>query len=79
MFDARPMDGSPSDSPVGCYGRVTSGGAIRPGQVGEVMIALHGAVEAYQAKDADGGSIDPYEEIVVVEFEPPRTLVVTRL
>jgi hypothetical protein len=73
------MEGSSLDSPVGCYGRVTSNGAIRAGQVGEVMISLHGGVEAYTARDVDGGSIDAYEEIVVVGVEPPRTVVVTRL
>ena len=66
-------------SPIGCYGRVTAAGAIRPGGLGEVMISIRGGVEAFLAKDADGGQIDPYEEIVVVEYEPPRTVLVTRL
>jgi hypothetical protein len=66
-------------SPVGCQGRVTSAGAIRPGRLGEVMIAIRGGVEAFLAKDADGGAIDAYEEIVVVEYEPPRTVLVTRM
>jgi hypothetical protein len=66
-------------SPVGAVGRVTSAGAIRPGRLGEVMVAIRGGVEAFLAKDVDGGTIDPYEEIVVVEYEPPRTVLVTRL
>jgi hypothetical protein len=66
-------------SPIGCYGRVTAAGAIRPGALGEVMISIRGGVEAFLAKDVDGGQIDPYEEIVVVEYEPPRTVLVTRL
>ena len=66
-------------SPIGCPGRVTSAGAIRPGRLGEVMVAIRGGVEAFLAKDADGGEIDPYEEIVVVDYEPPRTVIVTRL
>jgi hypothetical protein len=70
---------SASDSPIGCIGRVTSTGAIRPGRLGEVMIAIRGGVEAFLAKDVDGGSIDAYEEIVVVEYEPPRTVLVSRL
>ncbi|MDQ4124374.1 MAG: hypothetical protein M3134_02075 [Actinomycetota bacterium] len=70
---------SASTSPIGCAGRVTSAGAIRPGRLGEVMVSIRGGVEAFLAKDADGGSIDPYEEIVVVEYEPPRTVIVTRL
>jgi hypothetical protein len=68
-----------SDSPVGCHGRVTGSGAIRPGRVGVVMVSIRGGVEAFLARDADGGSIDPYEEIAVVEYHPPREVVVTRL
>ena len=70
---------SASDSPIGCIGRVTSAGAIRPGRLGEVMVAIRGGVEAFLAKDVDGGAIEPYEEIVVVEYEPPRTVRVSRL
>ncbi len=70
---------SASTSPIGCAGRVTSAGAIRPGRLGEVMVAIRGGVEAFLARDADGGSIDPYEEIVVIDYEPPRTVLVTRL
>ena len=66
-------------SPIGCVGRVTSSGAIRPDRTGEVMVAIRGGVEAFLARDADNGSIEPYEEIVVVEYEPPRTVLVTRL
>jgi len=66
-------------SPVGHHGRVTGSGAIRPGQLGEVMIAIRGGVEAYLAHDADGGSVDPYEEIVVVDQTGPQTVMVTRL
>ncbi len=70
---------SASASPIGCCGRVTAAGAIRPGRLGEVMVAIRGGVEAFLARDVDGGSIEPYEEIVVVEYEPPRTVLVTRL
>ena len=73
------MSSPASDSPVGCVGRVTASGAIRPGRTGEVMVAIRGGVEAFLAKDADNGAIEPYEEIVVVEYEPPRTVLVTRL
>jgi hypothetical protein len=68
-----------STSPIGSHGRVTASGAIRPGRVGEVMVAIRGGVEAFLARDADGGAIGPYEEVAVVEYEPPRTVVVTRL
>jgi hypothetical protein len=66
-------------SPIGCIGRVTSSGAIRPGRTGEVMVSIRGGVEAFLARDADNGAIEPYEEIVVVDYEPPRTVLVTRL
>ena len=70
----------PADtSPIGCLGRVTSTGAIRPGKVGEVMISIRGGVEAFLARDADGGEIGAYEEVAVVAYEPPRTVVVTRI
>ena len=68
-----------NDSPVGCHGRVTASGAIRPGRVGEVMVSIRGGVEAFLARDADGGAIDAYEEIAVVDYRPPREVVVTRL
>lgn len=66
-------------SPVGCVGRVTASGAIRPGRLGEVMIAIRGGVEAFLARDVDGGEIEPYAPVVVVEYEPPRTVLVARL
>jgi hypothetical protein len=58
-------------------GRVT--GAIEPGEMGEVMLPVRGGSEAFYAY-----STDPTEEIpagtrvVVIEHEPPRTVVVTR-
>ena len=73
------MSSPAGTSPIGCIGRVTSAGAIRPGRTGEVMVSIRGGVEAFLARDADNGSIEPYEEIVVVDYEPPRTVIVTRL
>ena len=70
---------SVESSPIGCRGRVTSTGGIRPGRTGEVMVAIRGGVEAFLAKDVDGGTIDPYTEVVVVVYEPPRTVLVTPL
>jgi hypothetical protein len=43
------------------------------------MVAIRGGVEAFLARDSDGGTIDPYTEIVVVDYEPPRTVLVTPL
>jgi hypothetical protein len=66
-------------SPIGLQGRVTRAGAIRPGRLGEVMVELAGGVQSYLARDADDGSIDAGEEIVVVDLIAPRTVLVTRL
>jgi hypothetical protein len=68
-----------SASPVGCVGRVSKQGAIRPGRLGEVLVPIRGGLESFLAKDADGGSIEADEEIVVVERIAPRTVLVTRL
>ena len=68
-----------SASPVGCLGRVSKQGAIRPGRLGEVLVAIRGGMESFLAQDVDGGSIDADEEIVVVERIAPRTVLVTRL
>jgi hypothetical protein len=66
-------------SPIGCRGRITSTGAIQPGRTGEVMVSIRGGVEAFLARDVDGGSIEPYTEVVVVEYEPPRLVFVSRI
>jgi hypothetical protein len=68
----------PSD-PIGCHGRVTASGAIAPDRTGEVMVAIAGGVQAFMARDVDGGAIDPYTEVVVVDRIAPRTVLVTRL
>jgi hypothetical protein len=68
-----------NQSPVGCHGRVTSTGGITPGRTGEVMVAIRGGVEAFLARDANGGEIRPYTEVVVIDYVPPRTVLVTPL
>jgi hypothetical protein len=70
---------STADSPIGARGRVTSTGAIRPGRTGEVMVAIRGGVEAFMARDVDGGAIEPYTEVVVIDYEPPRVVIVSAL
>jgi hypothetical protein len=70
---------SAGTSPVGCRGRVTSTGAIQAGRTGEVMVSIRGGVEAFLARDVDGGTIEPYTEIVVVDYEPPRLVLVSRI
>jgi hypothetical protein len=36
-------------------------------------------VEAFLARDLDGGALEPYTEVVVVEYQPPRLVLVTPL
>ena len=43
------------------------------------MVAIRGGVEAFLARDADGGAIAPYAEVVVVDYQPPRLVLVTPL
>lgn len=61
---------------IGKMGRVT--GAITPGHLGEVMIPVRGGSEAFHAYAADGDdTILTGKRVVVVEYYPPRTVVVT--
>jgi hypothetical protein len=62
---------------VGMVGRVT--GLVAPGTVGEVTLPVRGGSEAFYAYPADGEEIlAPGTRIVVVDYEPPRTVTVTR-
>jgi hypothetical protein len=61
---------------IGKMGRVT--GTIAPGKLGEVMVAIRGGSEAFHAYAAEGdATIKPGSRVVVVEYFPPRTVVVT--
>jgi hypothetical protein len=61
---------------VGKMGRVT--GTIKPGGLGEVMVAVRGGTEAFHAYAADADTtISTGSRVVVVEYYPPRTVVVT--
>lgn len=61
---------------IGRVGRVT--GVIRPGRLGEVMIAVRGGSEAFNAYAADPQeTIVKGVRVVVVEYFPPRTVVVS--
>jgi hypothetical protein len=63
---------------VGKIGRVT--GTIGPGQIGEVMIPVRGGSEAFHAYASDAAeSMATGSRIVVVEYYPPRTVVVARM
>jgi hypothetical protein len=62
---------------IGKVGRCT--GAIEPGRIGEVMIGIRGGSEAYYAYATDPKeTIEKGARVIVVEHEPPRTVVVSR-
>lgn len=61
---------------VGRVGRVT--GKITPGHLGEVMIAVRGGSEAFNAYGSEpDATIGKGTRVVVVEYFPPRTVVVS--
>ncbi|CAI7980649.1 conserved hypothetical protein [Frankia sp. Hr75.2] len=63
---------------IGKTGRVT--GKIAPGMVGEVMLAVRGGSEAFHAYAADDGvTFAVGSRVLVVEYFPPRTVLVIRL
>ena len=64
-----------SEEPVGKVGRVT--GTVAPDVVGEVMIAIRGGTEAFNARPADGETIAIGQRIVVIDYFPPRTVFVS--
>jgi ribosomal protein L16/L10AE len=63
---------------IGKMGRVT--GTVAPGKLGEVMVQIRGGSEAFHAYAHEGEeSLPPGTRIVVVEYYPPRTVVVSRM
>jgi hypothetical protein len=63
---------------IGKVGRLT--GEIAPGRMGEVMIPIRGGTEAYFAYAADPHeSIPRGTRVVVIEHDPPRTVIVSRI
>lgn len=61
---------------IGRVGRVT--GVIGPGRLGEVMVPIRGGSEAFNAYSADPQvTIVKGSRVVVVEYFPPRTVVVS--
>lgn len=67
-----------SGDPVGKIGRVT--GRVAPGEVGEVMIAVRGGTSAFHAYPADGVSVLPVgEQVLVIEFRSPQSVLVDPL
>ena len=63
---------------IGKIGRVT--GRIAPGDIGEVMLAVRGGTSAYHAYPADGNTVIPIgDRVLVVEFRPPQSVYVDQL
>jgi hypothetical protein len=59
----------------GKIGRVTT--TIKPGHVGEVMVAVRGGTEAFNAyATSPDDTIPTGTRVVVVEYFPPRTVMV---
>jgi hypothetical protein len=64
------------DQMIGRVGRVT--GVIGPGRLGEVMVPVRGGSEAFNAYCTDPEvTISKGTRVVVVEYFPPRTVVVS--
>ena len=62
---------------IGTRGRVT--GTIGPGLIGEVLLKVRGGVEAFYAYPADPQErIESGTQVLVVDFEEPRTVYVQR-
>ncbi len=59
---------------VGRTGRLT--GKVGPGLVGEVMIAIRGGTEAFNAYSYTGEVIEAGTLVVVMEYHQPRTMYV---
>lgn len=59
---------------VGKIGRVTA--ALVPGKIGEVMVAVRGGSEAFLARTDGNVTIPAGSRVVVVEYHPPRSIVV---
>lgn len=62
---------------IGSRGRVS--GTIGPGLIGEVLISVRGGVEAFYAYPAvPDERIETGTQVLVVDFEEPRTVYVQR-
>jgi hypothetical protein len=66
-----------NDTPIGKIGRVT--GTVAPKSFGEVMVPVRGGSEAFHAYNCEKDeTIELGARIVVVEYHPPRTVIVSR-
>jgi hypothetical protein len=63
---------------IGKMGRVTA--TVGPGKLGEVMVPVRGGTEAFHAYGCEGDDVlATGTRIVVVEYHPPRTVVVSKM
>jgi hypothetical protein len=62
---------------VGKIGRVTA--ALGGSTMGEVMVPILGGVEAFYATTEGGKDFAIDARVVIVEYRPPRTVVVDEL
>ena len=61
---------------IGKLGRVT--GTVTPNRIGEVIVSVRGGTEHFHAYAADTGDvIERGTRIIVVDYLPPRTVIVT--
>ena len=60
------------DTVLAKVGRVT--GRIEPGSIGEVMLPVRGGTEAFNAYGVDDAVIKVGTRVIVIDFEPPRTV-----
>jgi hypothetical protein len=72
-----PRDHMPKadDVLIGKLAEVT--GTVAPGTVGEVMVSVRGGREAFYAHPAEGETIARGEHVLIIEYRPPRTVLVT--
>jgi len=64
------------DQVIGKVGRLS--GAILPGGCGEVMIPIRGGSEAFYAYAAHAEeTMKAGTRVIVLEYEPPRTVIVS--
>ena len=52
-------------------------GKVAPDTVGEVLLRVRGSSESFLAYPAEGETIPVQTRVVVLEYWPPRTVVVT--
>jgi hypothetical protein len=60
---------------IGKEGVVT--GRVAPDTVGEVLLRVRGSSESFLAHPSDGETIPVQTHVVVLDYWPPRTVVVT--